>query len=127
MPLIAARTIGVVGALALVTGLFLFLAPARAISVWPWPLTTLTARVIGAVFCLGIAGIGALIGRRWNSARIPPQVALVMLAFILIAGIRGRGELAAANILTWTFVTGFAVVTLAIAIFYVRMERLDRG
>lgn len=127
MPVMAARIIGVVGALALATGLFLFLAPARAISVWPWPLTPLTARVMGAVFCLGIAGIGAMIDRRWNSARIPLQVALFMLALILIAGIRANGELAADNILTWTFVAGFAVVTLATAIFYVRMERLDRG
>lgn len=50
-----------------------------------------------------------------------------MLTFILIAGIRARGDFAAANILTWTFVAGFAVLTLAMAIFYVRMERLDRG
>jgi hypothetical protein len=127
MPVMAARIIGVVGALALITGLFLFFVPARAISVWPWPLTPLTARVMGAVFCLGIAGIGAMIDRRWHSARIPLQVALVMLALILVAGIRAPGELADANILTWTFVAGFTVVTLATAIFYVRMERLDRG
>jgi len=127
MPLTAARIIGVVGALALVTGLFLFLAPARAISVWPWPITPLTARVIGAVFCLGLAGVGALIDRRWLAARIPLQVALAMLTLILIAGIRARGDFASANILTWTFVAGFAVLTLATAIFYVRMERLDRG
>jgi hypothetical protein len=127
MPLTAARIIGVVGALAMVTGLFLFLSPARAISVWPWLLTPLTARVMGAVFCLGLAGIGALIDRRWSSARIPLQVALVMLILILIAGIRARDEFAADNFLTWTFVAGFVVLTLAIATFYVRMERLDRG
>jgi hypothetical protein len=127
MPLAAARIIGVVGALAMVTGLFLFLSPARAISVWPWLLTPLTARVMGAVFCLGLAGIGALIDRRWSSARIPLQVALVMLILILIAGIRARDEFAADNFLTWTFVAGFVVLTLAIATFYVRMEQLDRG
>jgi len=126
MPLTAARIIGVVGALALVTGLLLFLAPARAISEWPWQLTPLTARVMGSVFCLGLAGIGALLDRRWTSARIPFQVALAMLTLILIAGIRAHGDFAAANILTWTFVAGFAVLTLAMAIFYVRMERLGR-
>jgi hypothetical protein len=127
MPLAAARVIGVVGALAFITGLFLFIAPANAMSIWPWPLTPLTARVIGAVFCLGLAGVGALIDRRWSSARIPLQVALVMLALILIAGIRARTELEAGRALTWTFVAGFVLLTFATAIFYVRMERLDRG
>jgi hypothetical protein len=127
MPLTAARIIGVVGALALVTGLFLFIAPANAISIRPWPLTPLTARVMGAVFCLGLVGVGAPIDRRWRSARIPLQVALVMLALILIAGIRARTELAAGNALTWTFVAGFVLLTFATAIFYVRMERRDRG
>ena len=50
-----------------------------------------------------------------------------MLALILIARICGPGGLGAANMLTWTFVTGDAVVTLATAIFYVRMERRDRA
>ncbi len=127
MPLTAARIIGIVGVLALVTGLFLFVAPARAISVWPWLLTPLTARVMGAVFCLGLAGIGALIDRRWASARIPLQVALVMLILILIGGIRAHRDFSADKPLTWTFVGGFVVLTLAMAIFYVRMERLDRG
>ena len=94
---------------------------------WPWLLTPLTARVMGAVFCLGLAGIGALIDRRWASARIPLQVALVMLILILIGGIRAHRDFSADKPLTWTFVGGFVVLTLAMAIFYVRMERLDRG
>lgn len=125
MPIAAARIIAIVGTLALVTGLFLFLAPTRAISFWPWLLTPLTARVMGAVFCLGVAGIGALADRRWSSARIPLQVALFMLALILIAGIRAHAELAAGRLLTWAFVAGFTLLTVATAIFYTRMERLS--
>jgi hypothetical protein len=127
LPHVAARIIGGVGILALSTGLFLFAFPATAIRFWPWPLTPLTARVMGAVFCLGLAGIGALADRRWTSARIPLQVALVMLVLILFAFGRAGAELAGGNALTWAFVAGFAVLTAALAALYVRMERRSRA
>ena len=49
----------------------LYLFPDRLITVWPWTLTELTARMLGAIFALGIAGFGVLRDRRWSSARIP--------------------------------------------------------
>jgi len=107
----AQRAIAAVGALATATGLLLFLFPATAAGWWPWPLTPLTARVLGAVFSLGLAGVGVLLDRRTSSARLPLQVALVMLALILAAGIRAHAQLAPGNALTWLFVTGFAAAT----------------
>ena len=50
----------------------------------------LTSRVLGAVTCLGLAGIGALFDRRWSSARLPFEVAGVMLTAILLGGVRVR-------------------------------------
>jgi hypothetical protein len=42
-------------------GAYLFVAPANAMSLWPWPLTPLTARAVGAwVFSLGVAAAHAL-------------------------------------------------------------------
>jgi hypothetical protein len=122
LPASAARVIAVVGGLSVLTGLFLFLLPGRAAAVWPWALTSLTARVLGAIFCLGIAGLGALADRRWSSARILFQVAALMLALILIAGARGAGELDPSNALTWLAACGFAGVLAAIAAFYLRMR-----
>ncbi|WP_456846978.1 hypothetical protein [Cellulomonas sp. P5_C6] len=122
----AAGAIGAVGALALVTGLFLFVVPAAAVTIWPWPLTPLTARVMGAVFCLGSAGIGAFRERRWSSARIPVQVALVMLVLLLVAGVRARAELDPAGPLTWLVVVGFVGLTVLTVALYVRMERRSR-
>ena len=78
------------GGLAVVTGLLMFVAPARAIAVWPWPLTPLTCRVVGATFCLGAAGLGVLVDDRWESVRLMRQVQLVMFALILVAPC-GRG------------------------------------
>jgi hypothetical protein len=122
LPILAARVIAAIGMLALVTGLFLFLRPAAAMALWPWPLTPLTARVLGAVTCLGLAGIGALFDRRWSSARLPFQVAGVMLTAILVAGVRARTEFDPGNILTWLLAAGFVGVTAAVAAVYWRME-----
>src|SRR5215471_2069316 len=87
IPVGASRTIALLGALSGLTALFLFLLPGRAIAVWPWPLTPLTAQVMGAIFALGIAGLGTLADRRWSSARVLFQVAALMLALILLAGV----------------------------------------
>jgi hypothetical protein len=116
------RTIAALGALSVLTGVFLYLLPGRAVAVWPWTLTPLTARVLGAIFCLGIAGPGALFDRRWSSARILLQVAALMLALILLAGARATGELDPANAMTWLIGGGFAGVLAAIAILYLRMR-----
>ena len=42
-------------------GAYLFVAPGNAMSLWPWPLTPLTGRAVGAwVFSLGVAAAHAL-------------------------------------------------------------------
>jgi hypothetical protein len=123
LPMTTARIIGAVGVLALATGLFLFFAPATAISLWPWLLTPLTTRVLGAIFCLGLAGIGALSDRRWSSAQVPLQTAFVMVVMILISGARAHAEFDAGNALTWMLLVGFAGTAAAIAILYARMEQ----
>ena len=68
------------------------LFPDEAIDVWPWPLTRLTARMLGAIFALGLAGLGAWRERRWSAARILVQVAGIMVLLILVAGVRARHE-----------------------------------
>jgi hypothetical protein len=126
LPILAARVPAAVGGLALVWGLFLYLLPAAAIALWPWPLTPLTARVLGAVTCLGLAGIGARVERRWSSARLPFQVAGVMLTAILVAGVRAHAEFDPGNVLTWVLAAGFVVVAAAVAALYGRMELQNR-
>jgi hypothetical protein len=123
LPTFTATMIGGIGVLALAMGLFLFLAPAAAIRIWPWHLTPLTARVLGAIFCLGLAGIGAWIDRRWSSARLPFQVAAIMLILMIVAGLRAHSEFDAGNALTWVFAAGFVGLTVSILIVYARMER----
>lgn len=126
LPPVAARAIVVGGGLSVAMGAFLYLLPHRAISIWPWQLTPLTARMLGAIFALGLAGLGAARERRWSAARILLQVACVMLVLILLAGLRAHREFDSANVLTWLFAVGFVGTTVAAVLFYVRMESRAR-
>jgi hypothetical protein len=76
--------IGIIGICALATGLALFAFPTQMIEVWPWRLTPLTCRVVGAIFCLGSAGIGVFADPRWINLRLMLQVELIMLCLMLI-------------------------------------------
>ena len=100
------------GALALAQGLVMFAAPSLVVPVWPWSLTPLTCRVVGAVFCLGSAGLVVLVDSRWVRVSLMVEVEVVMLTLMLVGGLRARGDLHAERPLTWILLTGF-VATLA--------------
>ena len=51
---VARWAVGAVGLGALATGILMFLSPATMTPIWPWSLTPLTCRVVGAIFCLGV-------------------------------------------------------------------------
>jgi hypothetical protein len=110
---VARLVVGGTAGLAVLTGLVMFAAPARAITVWPWALTPLTCRVVGATFCLGSAGLGVLVDDRWSSVRLMRQVQLVMFALILVAVIRARHEFLTDRPLTWVMAAGFAALFVA--------------
>ena len=105
----------------------LFAFPQPAIDVWPWALTPLTARVMGAIFALGLAAVGAFSERRWSAYRLLVQVEMIMLALLLVGGVRGAADWARSNVLTWLFAAGFVAVLVASVVFYVRMESQDRS
>jgi hypothetical protein len=123
----AAGAIVLSAALSTIMSGWLYLFPHRAIDNWPWHLTPLTARMLGAIFALGIAGFGAWRERRWSAARILLQVAGVMLLLILIAGIRADSEFDSGRPLTWLFTIGFPATAIAIGLFYFRMESRYRA
>jgi hypothetical protein len=127
MPLLAALLIGVGGICAVLMSAFLYLFPQHAIDIWPWKLTPLTARMLSAIFALGLAGIGAFRDRRWSSARTLLQVAGVMLGLIFIAGIRAHSEFDNSRPLTWLFAVGFGATVIAGVALYISMESRARS
>ena len=82
--------VGVVGAGAVLQGAIMFLWPEAVIDAWPWPLTPLTCRVLGAVLCLAAAGLGAWFDPRWAAFRLMTEVAAVMVTLLLLAAVRAR-------------------------------------
>ena len=87
-------------------GATMFAAPAALIPVWPWLLTPLTCRVLGAVFVLAGAGAGVALDARWVRVRLLVQTAVVMLVLMLVAAWRGRGELLADRPFGWLLLIG---------------------
>lgn len=112
---VARWTIAVFGVLALAWGIVMFLAPVRVIAIWPWVLTPLTSRVIGAIFCLGSAGVGVLVDPRWTTVKLMLQVEELMVVLMLVAAVRARGEFDTDRPLTWLMLGGFVAVLLGSA------------
>jgi hypothetical protein len=102
--------VGLVGLLALAQGIVMFLVPTAVIDLWPWALTPLTCRVMGAVFCLGGAVAGTWVDARWSSLRLMLQVEVVMLVLILAAAVRARDEMISGRALTWPLLLGLLVM-----------------
>jgi hypothetical protein len=121
VPISMARVIGAIDVLAVAISLFVFL-PQRAIAIWPWALTPLTARVMGAIFALGLAAVGALTERRWSAYRLLVLVEMIMLGMIVVAAVRAAGDWDPSNVLTWLSAVGFVGVLAASVVLYVRME-----
>jgi len=122
LPPVARVVMGSTGALAVAAGVYLFVLPSQAIDVWPWMLTPLTSRVLGAVFMLGVAGLGVITDARWSASRIMLQVQVLMLALILLAVARTHDQFDGSRPLTWVLLGGFVVALASAAILSVSMD-----
>ncbi len=114
---------GLVGVITIGVSLLLFIQPALMISVWPWPLTPLTARVASAMFALpGLVGLGIARDSRWSNARLILQSQAFSILLILISAGRAWGEFNQSNPVTFLFVGGLALLLIAIIACYLFME-----
>jgi hypothetical protein len=114
--------VGLIGLLALVQGIVMFLAPTQVIAIWPWTLTPLTCRVVGAIFCLGSAGIEVVFDPRWSALRLMLQVEALMVTLMLIAAVRARGQFDTGRPVTWLMLGGFVGVLLGSTYLWYSME-----
>ena len=112
----------VVGLVALAQGAAMVALPSVVIPIWPWALTELTCRVMGAVFCLGAAGLVVLVDDRWGTVRLMVQVELVMFVLMSVAAVRARAEFATDRPLTWVMLTGFTAILVGTGVLWVTNE-----
>lgn len=115
--------IGIVGGLILLTSMILFLQPSFMISYWPWQLTPLTARVMGALFALTGAGeLAIALDARWSAVRIPLQSQMVGIALIGLAMVFSWSTFHQANPLTWVFLANIVFLLVVSPLTYLWME-----
>lgn len=120
--------IGIIGLITLVVSLLLFLQPALMIHQWPWMLTPLTARVVGAMFALpGIVGLGIATEKRWSAAPIILEAQALSIVMILIAAAFSWSDFAPSNPISWLFVGGLSFMLVAIAALYLGCELYRRN
>jgi hypothetical protein len=129
LPVIVRVIIGLVGAVTLLVSILLFLFPQMMIRAWPWALTPLTARVLGAMFVLpGMVGLGIAFEPRWSAARIILQSQCLSILMILIAAGRAWEDFQSANPITWFFIGGLAGLLILLILLYagIEMTRMRR-
>jgi hypothetical protein len=85
LPAAYRATLAFLGCLLLALGLALFVAPLEVAEEWPWPLTELTGRAIGA-WTIAVAGL--LLAIRWENERSRIRLGTyVPLAFAVLAAL----------------------------------------
>ena len=115
--------IGVTGVITLAVGLLLFLQPLLMISTWPWQLTPLTTRVMGALFALtGVGELGIALDVRWSAARIALQSQMIGIVAISVAIVFSWNNFHQANPLTWVFIASILFLLIASPLLYIWME-----
>ena len=119
--------IGIVGLLTVLTSIVLFLQPGLMITAWPWQLTALTARVMGALFALtGVGELAIALEVRWSAIRIPLQSQMIGIALIALAIVFSWNNFNRANPFTWMFLASILFLLIASPLFYVWMERRSK-
>ena len=123
VPHLVRLVIGIVGGLTLFTSIVLFLQPGFMISAWPWQLTPLTARVMGALFALtGVGELGIALDVRWSAVRIALQSQMIGIVAIGLAIVFSWNNFHQANPLTWIFIASILFLLIASPLLYIWME-----
>ncbi len=97
--------LAVEAAVLLVIGVALFVAPASATTLWPWPLTPLTARVVAAwLIAFGVAAAVAIRGDL-DRLRIATLAYTALGVLNLLAVVRFPGDVVWDQPAAWAFLT----------------------
>jgi len=109
------------GILGIGMALFMFVSPQSMISIWPWTLSPLTARILGGWFgLLGVGGLYASQDSRWGAWRMPMQSVTFWGILILIGAFMNPDDFT--NGFWNPFTVGTAVVVVLLIVFQIGME-----
>jgi hypothetical protein len=121
------QAVAIIGIVTLLAALMVFIQPQFAISIWPWSLTPLTARVLAGWLLLpGIAGIYLWRESRWSGWRILVETVTVASAFMLIATVIAWSDWRPSNPLRLLFAAGTVGALVFMPALYLFFERRMR-
>jgi hypothetical protein len=90
------------GGILLIISLAAFIWPQIFISIWPWALSPLTARVMaGWHVILGMGALALATDSRWSAWQVPMQSIAIWYGFLLIALYWHQDELGSAGMANW--------------------------
>jgi hypothetical protein len=117
----AAILLALAATVLLITGAALYAFPRTTAEWWPWPLTELTARMIGAwLAAIGVTLIAVVRERDWTRAR----AAMVYIAAVAVAHLATLGGYPGTvqweDVAAWVYVTFYAAL-LALAVRAIRL------
>lgn len=113
------------GGAALVLAAVMLAWPDGAIDEWPWDLTPLTARVLGAyVATIGVLGVVLSRDPRWSSWRVIVQTLVLFIALLLVGSVRAFDDFHE-DATTWVYLGGLVAAGIGLLAFDRRMERRD--
>jgi hypothetical protein len=116
-PLPGRAAIGVIGGAVVLAALLAFALPQVTIDLWPWELTPLTARIVATVMALfGSLWVSVALHGGTTAARIPLEAHGLGLVFLLIAAVRGAGDIDWTNPVSAILVAGVAAMAVADAL-----------
>lgn len=120
----AMKIIGMVGALVFV---IVFIRPTLLISLAPWKLTPLTARIFAGWSILTLCSVASLgFDGRWSATRTLMESSMAGIALCLVAIPRIWSDLNTANPMSYALVGGMAMTLIAFIIIHIRLDNLSR-
>ena len=100
----------------------IFLKPDLLIPIWPWKLTPLTARVMGAMFAIpGVLGAEILVEPDWTAARRLLEAQFVSFLMILVALLRSKMDFGEAGGVYIGFIAAVIIILLTLLVLFIQM------
>lgn len=122
VPAIARWSLRLLGIVLLLTALVGMVNPAWLVSFWVWPLTPLTARILGGWFALlGMGGIVIANDSRWSSWKVGLQSIGLWHLLVVIGAILHPADFPG-GLLNW-YLVSVVIVLIGMVGLYLPMER----
>ena len=108
-------------------GLTVLLNPGLIGEVWPWPLSPLSARLLGASSLVSVPlSIFTALANRWSAARIPLIMLLAYRVLQILVGLIHISRFDFTRLITWNYFGGGGLLGLVLMVALLRGASLGR-